>query len=681
CASSDGCLSVISYVFNKNTHEGDGYWIKHSIKGHMNGATCLSWEKPFNYILNSNKHIKDSTSDIISSFKLVSGGYDNQVIVWIYDNNTKEFHKLFQMNDKPHTAAIKDVSWRPNINNSTNIIASCSDDKQVIIWKEEISNNKWKNEQVIKLENKINKLSWSPNGTILAVACVNNNAYLYKENIKGVWEQICNLSDSELKNNTDSYDDDNVNKNYDNHEYSNNTINNNSNMDMSPYNNINRFDEYNNPNNYYNNNNISNRNNSGGSLNDYNMVNTNVNDPMTYAQAQTHVNANMNQNINTLKKDNNIVLPKNIQQNVSPSNIYNPNVCPPPPHPTLLTNTTSSDNYAGPPITPMTPSSSTTNVHNMKNNITDRHSTVSSPYDNSNNYNNMLMQNRKNNTSVMPHGHNFAPIGTGPNAGQMNPPTSPITREQNNLHLNANVPPPQKMTNQVAPPMSQVSSNKPNIPPQPNVHTTNMQNYSQTSHDSFPKSYTTSLQPRVSNFYNVKSNIATAKSGTSQITPPTVPAYSNNKIPFNIQTMNKGYYAEQDFTPGNSATNNTTPSSPVNIGPPPLSPHHTPPPASPFNSSQTQSTANNNMSIGINKNTPFQNYNPNSTSPTHVVPPPLANPNSMQPNKQMNTSSYNSYNYSQPPQGATNMMGNNPNVKQSNVQYGSGYPSYNAPPQ
>uniref|UniRef100_A0A8C9GMB9 Protein SEC13 homolog n=1 Tax=Piliocolobus tephrosceles TaxID=591936 RepID=A0A8C9GMB9_9PRIM len=171
CASSDGSLSIISYIFNKNIqHEGDGYWIKHSVKGHLNGATCLSWEKPFNYILNNNKHIKDNSSDTTSTFKLVSGGYDSQVIVWAYDNNIKEFHKLFQMNDKPHTAAIKDVSWRPNINNSTNLIASCSDDKQVIIWKEEISNNKWVNEQVIKLEDKINKLSWSPNGTILAVA-------------------------------------------------------------------------------------------------------------------------------------------------------------------------------------------------------------------------------------------------------------------------------------------------------------------------------------------------------------------------------------------------------------------------------------------------------------------------------------------------------------------------------
>ncbi|CAD2105318.1 protein transport protein SEC13, putative [Plasmodium vinckei lentum] len=195
CACLDGHLSIISYNFNKGPNEGG--WHKHSVRAHLNGVSCLSWEKPFN-LISENKNIND-TNDAITSFKLVSGGYDNQVIIWMFDNNTKEFHKIFQMNDKPHNSLIKDVAWRPNLNDSTNMIASCSEEKIVILWIEDTSNNRWKNGQIIKLEHKVHKISWSPNGTILAIACSNENSYLYKENMEGVWEEICNLSDNEKK--------------------------------------------------------------------------------------------------------------------------------------------------------------------------------------------------------------------------------------------------------------------------------------------------------------------------------------------------------------------------------------------------------------------------------------------------------------------------------------------------
>ncbi|SBS88674.1 protein transport protein SEC13, putative [Plasmodium ovale] len=207
CASSDGCISIISY----NLHKGinDIYWNKYTVKGHLNGVSSISWEKQYNSILH-NKHINDNTNsnnnnnnndnndNNVTSFKIVSGGYDNQVIIWIFDNITKEFHKHYQMCDKPHNASIKDVAWRPNINSGLNLIASCSDDK-IILWVEDVSNNKWKNAQIIKLENTIHKISWSPNGTILAVACANDNAYLFKESIDGQWENICNLADNEKK--------------------------------------------------------------------------------------------------------------------------------------------------------------------------------------------------------------------------------------------------------------------------------------------------------------------------------------------------------------------------------------------------------------------------------------------------------------------------------------------------
>ncbi|KMZ77719.1 WD domain, G-beta repeat domain-containing protein [Plasmodium vivax India VII] len=202
CACSDGHISIISYDLTKGSAEGQ--WNKYSVKAHLNGTACISWEKT-----HKNKHTNEGTAatatgtspaavgDPSNTFQLASGGFDNQVIIWAFDNNTKEFQKVHQMKDKPHNSPIKDIAWRPNLNNSTNIIASCSDEKLVILWVEDIGNNQWRNGQVIKVKDSISKVCWSPNGTILAIACTNENAYLYREGLDGVWEEVCNLADSE----------------------------------------------------------------------------------------------------------------------------------------------------------------------------------------------------------------------------------------------------------------------------------------------------------------------------------------------------------------------------------------------------------------------------------------------------------------------------------------------------
>ncbi|GAB69135.1 WD domain G-beta repeat domain containing protein [Plasmodium cynomolgi strain B] len=208
CACSDGNISIISYDLTKGS-TGEGQWNKYSVKAHLNGTACISWEKT-----HKNKHMNEGTAGApavatapsssggggdhhANAFQLASGGFDNQVIIWLFDNSTKEFHKVYQMKDKPHNSSIKDIAWRPNLNNSTNIIASCSDENIVILWVEDISNNQWRNGQVIKVKDRISKVCWSPNGTILAIACTNENAYLYREGLDGVWEEACNLADNE----------------------------------------------------------------------------------------------------------------------------------------------------------------------------------------------------------------------------------------------------------------------------------------------------------------------------------------------------------------------------------------------------------------------------------------------------------------------------------------------------
>lgn len=193
CASSDGYISIVSYNLNKE-NSTEGCWHRYYTKAHLNGVSCISWEKKSNAFVDENN--LNDTSEQINSFKLVSGGFDHQVIVWLFDNNSKEFHKLFQMRDEPHKTAVKDVAWKPNAGSLINIIASCSD-QQVILWEEDVNTNVWINKQVIYFQHKIDKITWSPNGTILAVSCDNENVFLYKENEEGVWNNLCNLGSTE----------------------------------------------------------------------------------------------------------------------------------------------------------------------------------------------------------------------------------------------------------------------------------------------------------------------------------------------------------------------------------------------------------------------------------------------------------------------------------------------------
>ena len=91
-----------------------------------------------------------------------------------------------------HNDWIRDVAWAPIPGASTfNVIASCSEDKKVIIWKQ-MNNGKWSN-KAIPFKNKVWSLSWSELGNILAIANGENNIQMFKETLDGSWKDIANI--------------------------------------------------------------------------------------------------------------------------------------------------------------------------------------------------------------------------------------------------------------------------------------------------------------------------------------------------------------------------------------------------------------------------------------------------------------------------------------------------------
>lgn len=117
--------------------------------------------------------------------RFVSGGCDNLVCVWrLSDMN--EWRKECALDG--HADWVRDVAWAPSVGGTAHTIASASQDRTVVIWRED-SPGAWK-KSVIPFEAVPWRVSWSLTGNILAVSCDDNSVTLFKEGIGGEWTKI-----------------------------------------------------------------------------------------------------------------------------------------------------------------------------------------------------------------------------------------------------------------------------------------------------------------------------------------------------------------------------------------------------------------------------------------------------------------------------------------------------------
>ncbi|KAJ3101668.1 GTPase-activating protein S13 [Phlyctochytrium planicorne] len=182
--SSDGKISVLTY-------KEDGTWDAATINAHSIGVNSVSWAPsaiPGSLISTS------GGSNITAPKRLVSGGCDNLIKIWKEDNGTfKEEVAL-----EGHTDWVRDVSWAPNIGLPGNYIASCSQDKTVLIWTQDAAGGAWSKKPLQKeaFPDVVWRVSWSTAGNILAVSCGDNKITLWKENLDGEYGQVGDVSEA-----------------------------------------------------------------------------------------------------------------------------------------------------------------------------------------------------------------------------------------------------------------------------------------------------------------------------------------------------------------------------------------------------------------------------------------------------------------------------------------------------
>jgi len=197
-ASSDGRVSVLR-------HGEDNVWNVEYIVDNSLGVNAVSWAP---YSVSSNTNGTKGWSPL----RLVTGGCDHQIRFWAFTSITQTWEKeVGQPSNalKPcHTDWVRDVAWAPCIIPGIQIVASCSEDRTVIIWTENTTEGSadtgWTPALLHTFEAPVWRLSWSITGNILAVSSGDNNVTLWKQQLDKVWSQVGHVEEPTTVTNTSS---------------------------------------------------------------------------------------------------------------------------------------------------------------------------------------------------------------------------------------------------------------------------------------------------------------------------------------------------------------------------------------------------------------------------------------------------------------------------------------------
>lgn len=91
---------------------------------------------------------------------------------------------------------VRDVAWAPNSAVPYNLIASCSEDRSVWIWKQKERDGEWTVSQVQVFDAPVWRVSWSTTGNILAISSGDHKVTLWKQTVDETWAQISTVDET-----------------------------------------------------------------------------------------------------------------------------------------------------------------------------------------------------------------------------------------------------------------------------------------------------------------------------------------------------------------------------------------------------------------------------------------------------------------------------------------------------
>ena len=188
---ADGQLIVLK-------HNGGISWSQQIISGHNSCINSISWA-PATYpaILQTDQA---NNQEALQPKKFVTGGSDNFIKVWIQDQHQPDSFTPVQ--EIEQGSLIRSVDWANNIGLKTEIIASCTEEGVLTIWREDPKDKQFKESEVIQSKDKLPfwKVNWSPVGHMLAVSQGDNKIIVYKEGADGKFQQEVHLGEEGVDN-------------------------------------------------------------------------------------------------------------------------------------------------------------------------------------------------------------------------------------------------------------------------------------------------------------------------------------------------------------------------------------------------------------------------------------------------------------------------------------------------
>lgn len=189
---------------SNNSFVDDGQWNVDLFDGHVGGCTAVSWAPatlPGSLINPSATPTPNPATNAPPPppvKRFVSAGCDNKVKIWVYRTQTSTW--AVEDTLEGHSDWVRDVSWAPNIGLPRSYVATASQDKTVCIWTKDSPNAPWVKTVLEggaaggKFPDVVWRVSWSLAGNILAVSCGDGKVTLWKENLKGAWECVSEMT-------------------------------------------------------------------------------------------------------------------------------------------------------------------------------------------------------------------------------------------------------------------------------------------------------------------------------------------------------------------------------------------------------------------------------------------------------------------------------------------------------
>jgi protein transport protein SEC13 len=183
-ASSDGRVSILQ-------HQPNNIWSVEYLQDCPVGVNAVSWAPHGAYY-------DPAQPDLQESPRIATAGCDNHIRFWVCQDGQwiQESTSASSSSEVCHTDWVRDVAWAPSLLPNQNMVASCSEDRSVLIWKQNGDTKEWKAALLHTFDAPVWRVSWSVTGHLLAVSSGDSDVTLWKAGLDGKWAQVSSVEDT-----------------------------------------------------------------------------------------------------------------------------------------------------------------------------------------------------------------------------------------------------------------------------------------------------------------------------------------------------------------------------------------------------------------------------------------------------------------------------------------------------